>query len=31
MQRVRDEIEAGTFGSFRAQFVSGYRSHREDE
>jgi queuine tRNA-ribosyltransferase len=31
MQRVRDEIEAGTFERFRREFVAGYRSHREGE
>jgi queuine tRNA-ribosyltransferase len=31
MQRVRDEIAAGTFEQFRRAFVAGYRSHREEE
>jgi queuine tRNA-ribosyltransferase len=31
MQRMRDEIEAGTFERFRREFVAGYRSHREEE
>lgn len=29
MARVRRELEAGTFGEFRREFVAGYKPHRE--
>src|SRR3954464_14714189 len=31
MKQVRDEIDASTFEQFRRAFVSGYKSHREEE
>ncbi len=29
MRRVRDALEAGTFGEFRREFVAGYRPHKD--
>jgi len=31
MERVRREIERGTFATFRREFTAGYRAHREPE